>query len=160
MGLSWPAATPARSWRKRVKGDRTAPEASASRPDRLVMLGIRDGEGGLGIVARSAVCPWRAVASGGLRGGGDGHHLAALERQRQLAPFQPERVLAKQLAPPAPKGGDIGLVLGGDPFEVVAVCNEARGDAVAGGGGLEQHLQQLERRQRLGRDRHAVRQRR
>ena len=47
------------------------------------------------------------------------HHAAFFDRQRQPAVLQRERGLAEQFAPPAMQRADVGIVVGGDPFEVV-----------------------------------------
>ena len=53
-------------------------------------------------------------------------------------------LFAEQFTPPAFHRGNVGLVVGGDPVEVVDGCNDLGSDAVPFGGHPQQNLKQLD----------------
>ena len=68
-----------------------------------------------------------------------------LDRERQLAVLERERLLAEQFAPPAVQRRHVGIVVGGDAVEIVDGGDHLGGDAVALRGHAQQHLEQFDR---------------
>jgi ribonuclease D len=65
-------------------------------------------------------------------------------REREAPVLERERLLPEQLPPPALERGDVGLVVGRDPFEIVDGSDHLGGDRVALGGHAQQHLEQFD----------------
>src|SRR5262249_30042458 len=75
----------------------------------------------------------------------DRDHAIALDREREAAGLERQRLLAEQLAPPAVQGRYVRLIVGGDAVEVVHGGNELGGNAVPSRRHAQQHLEQFAR---------------
>src|SRR5207249_11722719 len=71
--------------------------------------------------------------------------------QRQLAVLQRQRVIAKDLAPPAVQRPDRRVVGGGDRFEIVGRGDQLLGDLEILAALLQQYAQQLDQGPNAGR---------
>ena len=76
--------------------------------------------------------------------------LTVAHAERNLAALDRERVLAKQFAAPSLHRRNIRVVGSRDFFEIFRIRDQLLGDAVAGGGSLQQNPEQVDNGKCLG----------